>query len=250
MGSECAILPTAVLSTHTMFSGFTFHDLTGEIAPIAAHWKNEKLKFDSIYTGYLGSFRQLKLVGELIDDFKTPDNVVFIDPVMADNGKLYPGFTPEFAREMAGFCAKADVIVPNMTEACFMLDIPYRAGGYSREYICDLLKRLSDLGCRSAVLTGVRFNDSQVGVMGYNADGGDFFEYFHDYINVSFHGTGDIFSSTAVGAMMRGMSLEKALSVAADYTVDCIRTTMDDPEHVTYGVEFEKTLPDLIRRIA
>ncbi len=250
MGSECAILPTAVLSTHTMFSGFTFHDLTGEIAPIAAHWKKENLKFDAVYTGYLGSFQQLKLVGDLIDDFKTTDNVVFIDPVMADNGKLYPGFTPEFAREMARFCAKADVIVPNMTEACFMLDIPYRAGGYSREYICDLLKRLSDLGSRNAVLTGVRFEDGQVGVMGYNAGSGEFFSYFHNYIDVSFHGTGDIFSSTAVGALMRGMSLEKSLSTAADYTVECIRTTLENPEHVTYGVEFEKVLPRLMQRIA
>ncbi len=232
MGVECAVLPTAVLSTHTMFKNFTFRDLTGDIAPIAAHWKQENIGFDAIYTGYLGSFEQLQLVSQFIDDFKTPENLVFIDPVMADNGKLYPGFTPEFARAMAGLCAQADVIVPNLTEAAFLLDRPYLDGGYSEADICELLKRLAGLGAANAVLTGVQFTPGELGVMGYAAEKDEFFSYFHRRIDVSFHGTGDIFSSTAVGALMRGFSLEQALALAAGYTVACLDRTQNSPRHV------------------
>ncbi len=249
MGVETAVLPTAVLSTHTMFKNFTFRDLTCDIKPIAAHWKAENIGFDAIYTGYLGSFEQLALVAEFIADFKTPDNLVFIDPVMADNGKLYPGFTPEFARAMAGLCARADVIVPNLTEAAFLLDRPYCAGGYDEAYIRELLKRLADLGAPHAVLTGVSFTPNQVGVMGYHAEKDEFFSYFHRRLDVSFHGTGDIFSSTAVGALMRGLRLEKALALAADYTVDCIECTMNSPRHAWYGVEFERAIPRLLERL-
>lgn len=249
MGVECAVLPTAVLSTHTMFRGFTFRDLTCDIEPVAAHWKREKIGFDAIYTGYLGSFEQLKLVSEFIDGFRTPENLVFIDPVMADNGKLYPGFTPQFAREMAGLCGRADVIVPNLTEAAFLLDRPYRGEGYDEAYIRELLKRLAGLGAKQAVLTGVSFAPGELGVMGYDARRDEFFSYFHRHLDASFHGTGDIFSSAAVGALMRGFPLEKALALAADYTVDCIECTMNSPGHVWYGVEFERAVPNLLKRL-
>ena len=248
-GVECAILPPAVLSTHTMFKEFTFRDLSGEFAPIAAHWKRENLQFDAIYTGYLGSFELIGLVSDFIRDFRSADNLVFIDPVMADNGKFYPGFGPEYARAMAELCGGADVIVPNLTEAAFLLNRPCRMEGYDEAYIRDLLKRLVDLGAKSAVLTGVRFSEGEIGVMGYDGGRQEFFHYFHRRIDVAFHGTGDIFSSTALGALMRGFSLEKALALAADYTVECIERTMASPDHVFYGVEFERTLPYLIRRI-
>ena len=249
MGIECAVLPTSVLSTHTMFKNFTFRDLTDDIAAIAAHWKAEKIGFDAIYTGYLGSFEQLKLISGFIDEFRTPENLVFIDPVMADNGKLYPGFTPEFAHAMAQLCAKADVIVPNLTEAAFLLDLPYKSNGYTETYIKDLLKRLAELGAKNTVLTGISFSPNELGVMGYNAEKDEFFDYFHRRIHVSFHGTGDIFSSTAAGALVRGLSLEKALALAADYTVACIARTMESPDHVQYGVEFERMIPMLVERI-
>ena len=126
MGVEAAVVPTAVLSTHTMFKGFTFRDLTEDIQPISAHWEKENFGFDAIYTGYLGSFEQLQLMSEFFDTYKTKDNVIFVDSVMGDYGKLYTGFTPEFAAEMAKLCGKADIIVPNMTEAAYMLNIPSR----------------------------------------------------------------------------------------------------------------------------
>lgn len=248
-GSECAVIPTAVLSTHTMFQGFTFRDLTCDIKPIAEHWQKENMVFDAIYTGYLGSFEQLQLVSEFIDMFRTEKNSVIIDPVMADNGKLYPGFTPEFAVAMGKLCGKADVIVPNLTEAAFMLEEPYCGSGYDEEWVKGLLKRLSGLGAKNVVLTGISFHPGELGVMGYNAEKDEYFCYFHRRLDASFHGTGDIFASTAVGAYVQGLPLLDSLKIAADYTVECMDITLKNPDHVTYAVEFEKAIPYLVSRM-
>ncbi len=250
MGVECSVLPTAVLSTHTMFKNFTFRDLTCDIEPVAKHWKDEKLGFDAIYTGFLGSFEQLELVSNFIDDFRNENNVVFIDPVMADHGKIYTCFSPEFALAMAKLCTKADIVVPNMTEAAFMLEIPYRAPGeYDEAYVKDILKRLADMGAKNAVLTGAQFNDKELGVMGYKSETDEFFAYFHPRLDASYHGTGDIFSSTAVGALMNGLSLEKSLALAADFTAACMKQTMASPDRVWYGVEFEPVIPELLKML-
>ena len=139
MGVEAVILPTAVLSTHTGgFSNFTFRDLSEDIPKIIDHWKEEKIDFDAIYTGYLGSFEQIDQMKDFIDA-RAEGTIAFVDPAMADNGKLYTGFTPEFARHMGTLCAKADIIVPNLTEASFMLDIPYVESGYDMAYVEDVL---------------------------------------------------------------------------------------------------------------
>ena len=156
MGVECAILPTAVLSTHTMFEGFTVKDLTDQIGPIADHWKKEKVTFDAIYTGYLASKEQIGDVCAFFDTFKTADNLIVVDPVMADNGKLYPAFGPEFPAEMAKVCAKADLIVPNLTEASLLTGLPYRTE-QDEDYIREMLLALSQLGPRYTALTGVTF---------------------------------------------------------------------------------------------
>lgn len=245
-GVETSVIPTAVLSTHTAFNGFTFCDLTDEIEPIAKHWKEENISFDAIYTGYLGSFRQLQLINSFINDFKTEDNIVFIDPVMGDNGKLYPGFTQDFADSMAELCGKADVIVPNLTEACFMLHEDYIENGYSEEYIKNILIKLTGLGCKNAVLTGVSFEEGKLGVMVYNRETKEFSSYFTEKINVSFHGTGDVFSSACVGALMKGLSLEGALKTAANYTVASIAATVKEENHNWYGVNFEEAIPCLL----
>jgi len=251
MGVECGILPTAVLSTHTAFSEFTFCDLTDQIEPISAHWKREGLKFDAIYTGYLGSFEQLDLVSAFFDDHGADDDtLIFVDPAMGDYGKLYTGFTPAFAKAMgATVCAKADIIVPNLTEASFMLGIPYVDAGYDEAYIKDILKRLVGLGAKRAVLTGVSFDASKLGIMGYDSIEDRYFSYFDEYVDAKFHGTGDVFSSAAVGALMNGKSLEDALAIAADFTVASIRETLAHTPHNWYGVDFETEIPYLLERI-
>ena len=132
MGIEACPVPTAVLSTHTGgFTGYTYRDLTNDIPSIADHWKSLDLKFDAVATGYLGSFEQIKIVSDFFDKFKTDDNLIIVDPVMGDKGHFYAGFTEDFALEMKKLCSKADVIVPNLTEAAQLLDEDYIDGGFN-----------------------------------------------------------------------------------------------------------------------
>ncbi len=244
MGVETCILPTAVLSTHTGgFTGYTWRDLTEDMPKITEHWKTLGISFDALYTGYLGSFEQISIVSGIFNDFGT-NSLKFIDPVMGDNGKLYTGFTPEFALEMAKLCGKADIIVPNLTEASYMLGIPFPTAPYSEEYIKDVLVRLTQLGCRTAALTGVILNPEKQGVMAYDSRTGSFSSYFRENIDVKFHGTGDIFASAMCGSLALGRSLEASIRTAVDFTVACIIKSLGDDEH-KYGVRFEECIPYL-----
>ena len=259
MGVETCVIPTAVLSTHTVFKGFTFHDLTGEIAPIMEHWKKENFRFDAIYTGYLGSFEQLELMKKLIADFGGKETLAIVDPCMADNGKLYPGFTQEFAFAMAKLCGKADIVVPNMTEASFMLGVPYRAGGtYDESYLKKILRDIAALGAKKIVLKGVEFPEDQpnfknvagkIGIVAYDAEKDVFTSYFHEKVDQTFHGTGDIFASVFTGAYLRGLTLEESYSLAADFVVEAIKETMSHENHNWYGVDFEAVFPYLVKRL-
>ena len=248
MGVETVILPSAVLSTHTMFQGFTCKDLTDQLMPIAEHWKSQNVKFDAIYTGYLGSAEEIDIVKKIFSMFKTEDTLIFIDPVMADNGKLYPAFDESYAKLNAGLCGSADVIVPNLTEACFMTDTPYRED-YDRAYIEDLLQKLAKLGAKTVVLTGIAFTPGKTGIYGYDTVKGTYFSYENDHIDASYHGTGDIFSSVCVGALMNGLSLKESFRLAADYTADTIRATLENPAKPWYGVDFETTIQELCDKL-
>ncbi len=248
MGVETAIIPTAVLSTHTMFSDFTFKDLTSEIVPITEHWKKEGIGFDAIYTGYLGSDEQIEILTKMFQEFKTDDNIILVDPVMADNGKLYPAFDEAFAKKMATLCGCADIIVPNITEASFMTGMEYKEK-YDEEYIKEMLMKLSELGAKISVLTGVSFKEGTTGVMGYDKANEEFYYYSNEHLPASYHGTGDIFASTCVGALMNGFDWKESLKIAADYTAECIRITMNDENGCWYGVNFESAIPYLLKLI-
>ena len=246
MGVECAIVPTAVLSAHTVFQNITVCDLSDQILPIARHWQAEKVHFDAIYTGYLASAAQIGDVCAFFDMLKSEDTMLFVDPAMADHGKLYTGFGPEFPAEMAKVAARADILLPNLTEACLLTGAEYKEE-YDEDYIRDLLHRLVALGAKKAVLTGVSFEAGKVGVMSYDSLTGEYFTYFNEKMPASFHGTGDIFSSVVMGGLMRGLSVEEALKLAVDYTLECIRITNKD--ETWYGVEFERAIPMLCERL-
>ena len=246
MGVECAIVPTAVLSAHTVFQNITVCDLSDQILPIARHWQAEKVHFDAIYTGYLASAAQIGDVCAFFDMLKSEDTMLFVDPAMADHGKLYTGFGPEFPAEMAKVAARADILLPNLTEACLLTGAEYKEE-YDEDYIRDLLHRLVALGAKKAVLTGVSFEAGKVGVMSYDSLTGEYFTYFNEKMPGSFHGTGDIFSSVVMGGLMRGLSVEEALKLAVDYTLECIRITNKD--ETWYGVEFERAIPMLCERL-
>ena len=244
MGIEAAVLPTAVLSTHTAFKKFTFRDLTEEIPVIADCWKEQNIEFDGLYSGYLGSVRQIDLVIELYKAFGE-GKLKLVDPAMADNGKLYAGFSPEFPSEMARLCAIADVAIPNLTEACFMLGKEYKASGYDEEYIKELLLGIASLGAKKVVITGIA-EEGKLGCCGYDSVSGEFFSYFNNEITQRFHGTGDTFASVCFGSLILGESLFDATKKAADFVCDAIKATLSDERPIDYGVHFEKVLKNLM----
>ena len=239
-GIETAILPTAVLSNHTMFKSWTFADLTEEIPAIDKKWQEADVKFDCITTGYLGSKKQIGYVKQLIENSLAPGGFTVIDPVMADNGKLYVGFDGEFVEEMKNLVAIADVVLPNITEACFLTGIEYREDDQTPEYIKTLTDGLLALGAKRVVLTGVSLEEGMLGVA--VSEGGEIEYRFERYLDKKYHGTGDIFSSVFTGAYFTGASITDAAHFAAKAVIESIRNTMGDDSH-WYGVKFEKMLP-------
>ncbi len=248
-GVETVILPTAVLSTHTMFRGFTVKDLDDQILPIAEHWKRENVSFDGIYTGYLASAEQIDKVIKTIGMFRGENTLVAVDPAMADNGKLYPAFSKEFPAQMARLCAVADVILPNITEACLLTGREYREQ-YNEAFVKDIVYDLAKLGAKSVVLTGITYG-GRYGVLSYDS-GMNYFEFFEqEKLPVSYHGTGDVFSSCFVGALMNGKDMAQAVEIAATFTAKCIEVTYRDRGDCYYGVEFERVLgeiPSLLKK--
>ncbi|HHW67809.1 MAG: pyridoxine kinase [Epulopiscium sp.] len=248
-GIETAILPSAVLSTHTGgFMNFTFRDLTDDIPKIMEHWMREGIKFDCIYTGYLGSLTQIEYVKALFKNVLKEGGLKIVDPAMADNGKLYYGFDTDFAHAMAGLCGEADIILPNITEACFMCDKEFIPKHHTQEYIDDLLTALNDLGARKIVLKGVSYEESKLGIVVYDTETDEKMEYFNEKVDWMSHGTGDCYAAAFTGAILQGMSLYDAAALAADFVVEALRFTKGDENH-KYGVKFEKALPMLVERL-
>ncbi len=247
MGNETCILPSAVLSTHTGgFTGYTFRDLSDDMPAIAEHWQKEGINFDAFYTGYLGSVNQIAHVKRIMNMLGKDGSYRIVDPAMADLGRLYTGFDDSFAGAMASLCREADIILPNITEACLMTGVKYRET-YDEAYIDRLLTALSRLTSAAVILTGVGFEPDKTGVMIWSDGKKDY--YSHQKIIGNCHGTGDVFASAFVGALMRGKSLMESAKIAADFTFLCIAKTMGDPDH-RYGVKFELALPELIKALA
>lgn len=245
-GLETAILPSAVLSNHTGgFKSWTFRDLTDDMPDIEQKWIDEGIQFDAIYTGYLGSARQIDIVKHIFGTCSKQDCLHIVDPAMADNGKLYYGFDMDFVREMAKLCASADYILPNVTEGSLITGMEYKET-YDEAYVKEMAEKLSALGPHTVILTGISYEPSTTGVVVY--ENGKMAYYKHHRLPKGSHGTGDVYASSFTGALVRGFSAYDAARIAADYTVKCIENTVDDPEH-WYGVKFESVLPELIRAL-
>jgi len=245
-GLETVILPSAVLSNHTAkgFNGFTFCDLTEEIPKIQAQWQKENISFDAVYTGYLGSAKQIAYVTSLFETVLKNGAKKIIDPAMADFGKLYTGFDANYVAEMKKLCRQADILLPNITEACYLTDTPYFED-LTKEKVENLLSKLAGAN-QTIVLTGVGFEHGQTGVAVYQNGTTEY--YFHPKFEMALHGTGDVYASAFVGAYLQGKSVVEAAKIAADYTYDCIKITKDDKNH-WYGVKFELLLSELIEKI-
>jgi len=245
MGVETAILPTSVLSTHTAFKNFTFKNLSEEIYKIINHWKEENFQFDLIYIGYTGNNEILDLVLYFINQFKTEKNIVVFDPAMADHGKLYAGIDESVIEKMKEVCKKADILRLNITESCFLLGNKYKENP-SIEEIKQTSKELTKLGPNKTIITGVQ-KDECVGAVGY--DGEKYYSNFETKYDVSYHGTGDVFTSALSGSLVQGKTLEEAIKIATKFTTECVRLTYEDKKGTKYGVNFEQAIPYLLNII-
>ena len=242
-GHETCILPTAILSTHTGGFGKPSVVHCGDaLLDMVRHWKENAITFDAILVGYLGSICAIDAVSEILDTMLAPGGVSIVDPAMADHGKLYSGFDKNYAQAMKILCSKADIILPNLTEAAMFAGLPYCAAP-SEEYISRLLSELQN---PCVILTGVGYKDEETGVL--VKKGHDIAHYRHRRIGKSYHGTGDIFAACFVGAWMQEKPLFESVKIAADFVCRCIENTQENPAH-WYGVKFETALPDLIRML-
>ena len=238
-GIETAILPSAILSTHTAgFKDFTVLDLTDEMPKIINHWIKENIKFDAIYTGYIGDVRQFNMILECKDKLLNENGLFIVDPAMADHGKLYPALNEDIVEGMKKICSVADYIIPNITEACFLTNIKYKEN-LDKDFVLKLNQELYKLGAKNIILTGVGYNNDEIGATYY--DGRNLIEEFGKKEEKSYHGTGDIFSSVIVAGLVNKENTNKVLKDAIDFVIESIKVTKDDSNH-SYGVKFEDVL--------
>ena len=243
-GVECSVLPTAILSTHTGgFTGYTFHDLTQEIPDILAHWKTLGLQFDYICSGYLGSIDQIETVKQIRADFLKEGGKFIVDPVMGDSGRLYAGFTDAFIEKMRDLCRLADYILPNVTEACYLADVPYPLNKNNAQLCLEKLQKI----CPRAMITGVT-DENSISVW-YTDEQGKTKIYQHENVAGFFHGAGDVFASAFIGALARGKSEETAIKLASDFVSDSIKRTAVEVPDKRYGLNFEAEIYTFLQKL-
>lgn len=244
-GHECAVLPTAILSTHTAdrFGHYVCRDLSDDLLPIVRHWNALELPFDAIYVGYLTSAAQARLVGGLIDTLRGPDTLLLVDPILGDNGALYRGLSDENIDAIRLLCAGADLITPNLTEAALLLGEPWDT---PPEVLSD---RLRAVGAKRAVLTGVPFGGDRIGTLSRDYTSGTASSHQAPRAEGMLHGTGDVFASALIGLLLGGMPFHPAAAEATDFTTACIRRTLTAPDRRWYGIRFEPELPELSKRL-
>ena len=247
MGVETVILPTALLSNHTLFPEYTKLDLSGQMLPIADMWKRNGVHFDAIYTGYLGTPELIDETARVIDMFRDENTLVFIDPVMGDNGKLYRGFSEDYASRNRKLCGTADLIMPNITEACLMTGAKYRET-YDESYLRELCIRLCETGAKMTVLTGASLLEGKTGVYGMDSRTGEIFFYQNDKVGAMFHGTGDLFSSTVIGEIMHGKDWKDAMKIAASRALADLISDEDLNENYIIPAAFDPRVKDSVAK--
>ena len=242
-GHETCILPTALLSTHTGGFGkpavIHFDDA---LEDLWRHWKENEITFDAILVGYLGSTEAVRTAEMIMNTMLAPGGISIVDPAMADHGRLYSGLSQEYAQTMEALCRKADIMLPNVTEAAMFAGMAYR-DDVDEAYVTALLDAL-DHPC--VILTGTGYKPDTTGVT--VREGMRQSTYCHPQIGKNCHGTGDIFAAAFTGALLQGKTKDEAVKIAADFVCESIRRTVEAPVH-WYGVKFETALPTLIRQL-
>ncbi|WHH61192.1 pyridoxamine kinase [Petroclostridium sp. X23] len=247
MGMQVCPLPTAVLSTHTgEFENYKFIDLTEHMEEYIAHWKSLDIKFNSIYSGFLGSSRQISIVADFINEFHQPDQLVVVDPVLGDDGELYATFDHKMVNKMGELVKLADIITPNITEAALLLNEPYPES-IQQEELKSWILRLADQGPKTVIITSVpeSLSKNKTAVVAYNSSDKRFWKVSCDYIPANYPGTGDVFTSVLVGSLLQGDSLPIALDRAVQFVSIAIRSTFGYQYPVREGVLIERVLQNL-----
>ena len=243
-GLNTAIVPTALLSTHTGgFTGFTHLDLTSQLRPIADHIATLGLHFDAFYSGYLASGAQVNDVLYMIDALCDDQSHIFVDPAFADNGKMYALMDETMPGQMRRLCERADTIIPNLTEACLILGIPYPGADATEDTVREICAALQKLGPQNVIVTDVNYYRDKVGVA-VQQQGADPVFLYRSRLPGSFHGTGDVLASLLLGALMNGRNPVESTNIALDFTHLSIEKTIESSIETRYGVEFETLLPD------
>lgn len=248
-GIESVPLPTGLFSAHTEFEGFVRTDLTEKLSEIADHWKNLDVRFDCIYSGYLASIDQAEAVKRFFLDFKKSDTLCIVDPVMGDNGAFYKGIDETFIGEMRFLCSVADIIVPNVTEACMLTETEMPTDGYDLDFIKELLISLRNLGTEKLVVTGIDFNDGQIGCAVYDSLTGKANMFFTPKAEGRFPGTGDVFAAALTAAVLNGKDFTDAVQIAMGFTCNCVEETVDSESERKYGLCFEPQIKNLIKEL-
>lgn len=236
LGHETVVLPTAVLSTHTGgFENYTFHELNDEFEKISDHWASLNLEFDAIYVGYIGSVTLIEKVEAFIDRFRK-NAVVFIDPAMADDGRFYSGLDEAYSKRLSSLLKKADIISPNYTEALIL-------SGYTPDEknidTDELLRKLSTV-CKNVIVTGI--HDGNDIITASKSEGEGIKKAVRPFTEGSFYGSGDLFASAFIGLVLKGFSLEAAVTKSTAFVSECIKKTLDEREKYRYGLKFEQCL--------
>lgn len=244
LGVQGCAVPTALFSNHTGFESFYKYDFTDHIPAYMEEWDKLGLKFDGIMTGFLGSVKQTTLVEEFINRFSTQQTVVVVDPVMGDNGHIYPTYTPQLCKAMKSLLTHADIITPNLTEACFLTDTPYKESGWHRQELIDMILKLRDMGADRIVITGIRIGTNFIGNAVMDENGIISFQR-QQIIERMRSGTGDVFASVLGADAVNGIPFERSVRRASHFVRNCLKASELSPEPLTNGICFEEVLHGL-----
>ncbi len=247
-GVEASVFPVSLLSTHSAFESYERIDLSHLLESYEKMWEKYNIDFDAVYVGYIGTETGLMQVINCTDRLKNSKNVIIVDPAIADNGEIYSGISNKYIKELKELCKRADVLIPNLTEACILTGTEYKDFGYDDGYVKGIMKKLSHLGCENIVVTGVSFDDSEMGIACYNSKTGKYTKFFNKRYKGVYYGAGDSLASAFTGALMNGISLEDSLEIAEKFISEAVRLSKEKNSR-WYGINFEYAIPKYIEMI-
>lgn len=246
LGVQGCPLPTAIFSNHTGFPSFFREDFTDKMSLYIEEWKKLDLHFDGIMTGFLGSAQQIGIVEQFIKDFRRPGTIVLVDPVMGDNGHIYPTYTREMCEEMKKLLAYADIITPNLTEACFLTDTPYKESGWKHAELAIMAKQLMAMGARKLVITGIKMGENYIGNVVTDENGEMEFQR-QMIVEQTRSGTGDVFASILGADAVSGVPFAQSVKRASHFVRKALIETLKTPGPTNTGIDFESCLWQLRR---